>query len=156
MELKMPSDIAIKNITFQNGAISLTAVTSTKETIAKYIVELEKMKNVSAVFVSNLSESKDAEGVITTSFSLTCQLTKYADEITTLQFVLENANINFNELLQEVASDGTGINSDKILEALKKATGMQEEEETEEDEGGSGELPSSENTEDNQESSDEE
>ena len=153
LEDVMPSDISIKSISFVNGAISMSAVTSTKETIAKFIVELEKISNVSGVFVSSLSESKDDEGVITTMFSLTCQLTKIADEITLLQYVLENANIDFNQLLQDVASDGTGINSDKILEAIKKATGMQEEEE-EETEEGSGEQPSNENmenTEGNQE-----
>jgi type IV pilus assembly protein PilM len=146
LEDVMPSDISIKSISFVNGAISISAVTSTKETIAKFIVELEKISNVSGVFVSSLSESKDDEGVITTMFSLTCQLSKIADEITLLQYVLENANIDFNQLLQDVASDGTGINSDKILEAIKKATGMQEEEE-EETEEGSGEQPSNENME---------
>lgn len=135
LEQNMPSDITIKNIVFQNGAINLSGVTSTKETIAKFIVELEKMTNISNVFVSSLSESKDPAGAVTTTFALNCQLTKYTDMTTMLQFAVENApNLDFNKILQEVASDGTGINSDKILEAIKKATGLpDEEEETEEE-----------------------
>lgn len=71
LEKGMPSDISIRNLTINNGQVSISAATSTKQTIAKFITQLNGMNGVSNVFVSNTSESKDEYGVVTSTFSIT-------------------------------------------------------------------------------------
>lgn len=71
LEKGMPSDISIKGMTVNNGQVSISAVTSTKQSIAKFITQLNSMPGVSGAFVSSSAESKDEYGVISSSFSIT-------------------------------------------------------------------------------------
>ena len=71
LEKGMPSDVSIKGMTVNNGQVSISAVTSTKQSIAKFITQLNSMPGVSGVFVSSSAESKDEYGVISSSFSIT-------------------------------------------------------------------------------------
>ncbi len=75
LEKKQPSDVSISTVTINNGSVSISAKTSTKQTIAKFIMQLKTIPNVSSVAVSTLSESKDQYGAISTTFSLTCYFT---------------------------------------------------------------------------------
>lgn len=71
LEKGMPSDVSIKGMTVNNGQVSISAVTSTKQSIAKFITQLNSMPGVSGAFVSSSAESKDEYGVISSSFSIT-------------------------------------------------------------------------------------
>ena len=75
LEEKQPSDISITSVTFNNGTVSMSAKTSNKQTIAKFIMQLKSIDNVSNVAVNSLSESKDQFGIVNSSFSLTCYFT---------------------------------------------------------------------------------
>ena len=70
LETGMPSHVSIKSLAVEKGVVSISATTSTKQTVAKFITQLKSMPGVSNVFVPSTSESKDAYGVITTNFSV--------------------------------------------------------------------------------------
>lgn len=72
LEKGQPSDVSIRSMTIQNGQVSISATTSTKQTIAKFITQLKGMPGVSNVFVSSTTESKDEYGVVSSSFSIVC------------------------------------------------------------------------------------
>ncbi len=72
LEKKQPSDVTIKTLTASDGSVTISATTSHKATIAKFITQLKSVENVSSISVSTLSESKDEYGVVSSSFSLTC------------------------------------------------------------------------------------
>ena len=72
LELKQPSDISLKTVTVNEGTVSISAATSNKQSIAKFITQLKDIENVDNILVSNLAESKNEYGVITTNFSMTC------------------------------------------------------------------------------------
>ena len=71
LEKGMPSHVSIKSLNVNNGQVTITASSSTKPTVAKFITQLKGMPGIANVFVSNIAESTDAYGVITTSFSVT-------------------------------------------------------------------------------------
>ena len=71
LEKGMPSDISIRSMTVNNGQVTISATTSTKQTIAKFITQLKSIPGISGGFVSNSSESKDEYGVVTSSFNVT-------------------------------------------------------------------------------------
>ncbi len=72
LEKGQPRDISISTMTINEGSVSMTAKTSGKPTVAKFIMQLKNIDNVSSISVSSMSESKNADGVITLTFSLTC------------------------------------------------------------------------------------
>lgn len=72
LEKGQPSDVSIKSMTVQNGQVSISASTSTKQTIAKFITQLKGMPGVSGVYVSSTTESKDSYGVVSSSFTIVC------------------------------------------------------------------------------------
>lgn len=112
LEAKMPSDISINSITFTNGQVSLTGTTSIKPTVAKFIQALTQTYGVEDVFVSALSESKDADGVITTNFSLTCQFGKLPDAEDYMKELFNLGAINYSE----ARSILTGENPEKTVD----------------------------------------
>lgn len=71
LEKGMPSHVSIKSLNVNNGQVSITASSSTKPTVAKFITQLKSMPGVQGVFVANVAESADGYGVITTNFSVT-------------------------------------------------------------------------------------
>lgn len=79
LELKQPSDIAISSLAISEGQVEITATTSTKPTVAKFITQLETIPNVSNVVVTTMSESKDEYDVVNTTFSLVCTFTNTND-----------------------------------------------------------------------------
>lgn len=99
LEKKMPSDISIKSITFNDGQVNINCQTSTKETVAKFIEALENTPNVYNVFVDGITENKDADDVITGTFSITCQFLKTPDGIDITGLVLDLGLLNYDELL---------------------------------------------------------
>lgn len=72
LEKKQPADVAISTMNVNEGSVSITAKTSGKTSIAKFIMQLKDIDNVSSVAVSTIAESKDAYNAITATFSLTC------------------------------------------------------------------------------------
>lgn len=72
LEKGMPSDVSIKSMSVNNGNVTISAVTSTKQSIAKFITQLNDMPGVGGVFVSSSSESKDEYGVVTSAFNIVC------------------------------------------------------------------------------------
>lgn len=71
LEKGMPSDVSIRSMSVENGQVSISATTSTKQTIAKFITQLNNMPGVSGAFVASSSENKDENGVVVSSFSIT-------------------------------------------------------------------------------------
>ena len=51
---------------------------------------------VDDVFVGSISESRDEDGVSTTTFSLTCSFAKIPDFVTFADYAIENGLIDFN------------------------------------------------------------
>ena len=80
LEEVMPSDISLSSLSFNNGQVTLSATGSSKLCVAKFLEELEKLDNVYDVQISGVSESKDEEGVITESFSLTFKFLLVTEE----------------------------------------------------------------------------
>ena len=99
LEKIQPSDVTLKSINFADGAVSISGVTSTKETIARYIIELKKIYNVSDVFVVSTSENKNEEGVVSSTFSLTCILYKEYDKVDCIDELLAGNVLDYNDLL---------------------------------------------------------
>ncbi len=96
LEANQASDVAIKSISFSNGVVSISATTSTKETVAQFIISLQSLTMVDDVFVGSISESRDEDGVSTTTFSLTCSFAKIPDFVTFADYAIENGLIDFN------------------------------------------------------------
>ena len=71
LEKGMPSHVSIKSLNINNGQVSISASSSTKPTVAKFITQLKEMPGVQNVNVPNVAESTDGYGVITTNFSVT-------------------------------------------------------------------------------------
>ena len=80
LEKGMPSHVSIKSLSISDGLVQISATTSTKSTVAKFITQLKSMPGVSNVNVPSTAEAKDAWGVITTTFSITF---KFNEEIVT-------------------------------------------------------------------------
>lgn len=72
LEKGQPSDVSIKSMTITNGQVSISATTSTKQTIAKFITQLNSMPGVSGVYVASTTESKDEYGVVSSAFNIVC------------------------------------------------------------------------------------
>lgn len=73
LEKGQPSDVSIRSMSVQSGYVSITATTSTKQTIAKLITQLKGMPGVTGVYVASTTESKDEYGVVTSAFSIVCR-----------------------------------------------------------------------------------
>lgn len=118
LEQKMPSDISVKSISFNEGQVSITCSTSTKDTVAKFIEALENTSNVYNVFVSAIAENKDADGVITTSFSLTCQFVRTADAVDIIQAILDLNMLNYDELLAATTGEDARTIEDVVNDLI--------------------------------------
>lgn len=116
LEENMPSDITIKSVSFSDGEVNISASTSIKDTVASFIQQLEKIDNVSNVFVSGISESKDENDEISATFSLTCTFTKDVDDIEKTEYAISFGDINYDEDLESI----TGDKPSKTLEDLIK------------------------------------
>lgn len=71
LEEKMPSDISISSLTMDSGKVSMSCLTSTKQSVAKFIQQLKEMTYVNMPYVSAISESVDADGITTLTFNIT-------------------------------------------------------------------------------------
>ncbi len=75
LEKEIPSDVAFQSMAVNNGAVTFSGTASSKESLADLIDKLRDLEYVSSVVVGSEAESKDADGVITVTFSMTCQIT---------------------------------------------------------------------------------
>lgn len=82
LEKGMPSHVSIKSLTINDGSVNLTATTSTKQTVAKFITQLSAMPGISNVYVPSVTESTDAYGVITSTFSASFTFNTDIDQYT--------------------------------------------------------------------------
>lgn len=84
LEKGMPSHISIKSLSVNNGQVNISAVTSTKQTVAKFITQLKDMPGVQNPYVASYSESKDGYGVISANFGITftfnSEIAKYLED----------------------------------------------------------------------------
>lgn len=94
MERVMPSDMSVKVMNIANGAVSITGETSSKESVARYLIEIKSLPYVTNAFVSTLSETISDDGVVGLSFSITYNITGYeeptTEEVTTEEATTEN------------------------------------------------------------------
>lgn len=91
LEKGMPSDISIRSMSVDNGNVSITAVTSTKQSIAKFITQLNGMSGVAGVFVSNSSETKDEFGTVASSFTVTLSFNEDIEQYVNPQLSTEES-----------------------------------------------------------------
>jgi len=73
LETQMPVDVSIKNMNVTNGTVTLSGGASSKSSIALLIQKLSAVNNISAVKIGSETETKDANDIVTVTFSLTCQ-----------------------------------------------------------------------------------
>lgn len=111
LEAKMPSDVSISSISFNEGQVNLSATTSIKQTVAKFIQALENVDGISDVYVAAISEIKDADGVITTNFSLTCQFEKIPDDEDIMKLAFDLGAFDYSEVRKQL----TGENPEKTV-----------------------------------------
>ncbi|MCM1307659.1 MAG: pilus assembly protein PilM [Butyrivibrio sp.] len=95
LEENMPSDISVTAMTIANGGVTMSLTARSKETIAAFIVALDESVekdgiNIGGVYVPAISESVDAEGVITASCTLSCVFVPTAEELLTAPGVMED------------------------------------------------------------------
>lgn len=67
----MPSDVEVQGFTVSNGAVGFTCLGSAKESMAKTIMQLESIPNVTNVKSYALTEAVDDAGNTTVTFSVT-------------------------------------------------------------------------------------
>ncbi len=77
LEANMPSDISLGSLSVNNGSVSLSCTGSSKSTCAQFLMILNNQPNITNVYCPSISESIDAEGITTASFSLTCNFTSF-------------------------------------------------------------------------------
>lgn len=130
LEAKMPSDVSVTSISFTNGEVSISGRTSIKSTVAKFIQALSNTTGVSDVFVSALSENKDADGVITTNFSLACQFSKLPDDEDVMKQLFDAGLIDYTVARKVLSGENpemtVGEFIDKYVEEINKAGGFDE------------------------------
>ena len=80
LEESMPSDISIGSFSVSDGSVTLSCTGASKNSVAQFLLILSDQENISDVYCPSVSESKDSEGVITISFSVTLQFTEFAEE----------------------------------------------------------------------------
>lgn len=72
LEKKLPVDVAFKSLTSNNGAVTFTGTSTSKETLAKLMDQLSKIENVSDVNIGSFSEMINTNQEKLVSFSITC------------------------------------------------------------------------------------
>ncbi len=82
MEKVMPSDMSVKVMNITNGVVNITGETSSKESVARYLLEIKALSYVSNPYVSTLSEKITEDGVVGLTFSITYNITGYEEPTT--------------------------------------------------------------------------
>lgn len=116
IEKVQPSDVSIKSISFNNGSVSIAGSTSIKQTIVKYIMGLENLYFVQDVFVSALSESQDENGVITSTFNLSCTFGYDGHDTALIESVISSGSLDYKSILDKI----TGENPEKTVDDVMK------------------------------------
>ncbi len=80
METYMPADSAVTALSIAAGSVNFNITAASKESVAKFIIQLKNLDYVSDVVAGALSESEDTSGVKTVNYTLTCTFTKVAEE----------------------------------------------------------------------------
>lgn len=71
LEKIMPSDMQLSDMTVNSGNVSITAMTSKKESVAKFILKLQELGYVTNIHVGDMAESMEENGNITLGFDMT-------------------------------------------------------------------------------------
>ena len=74
LEAEIPSDVAFQSMAISNGAVTFTGTASSKESVADLIDKLRDLDYVTGVTIGSEAENKDAAGVITVTFAMSCQI----------------------------------------------------------------------------------
>ncbi len=85
LEKEMPSDISISSLSVTSGSVTMSCTGSSKESLAAFIAALKGVNNISNVYCASFSESKDAAGVVTVSYSIVCNFTSFGEDETLLE-----------------------------------------------------------------------
>jgi len=80
LEAVSPSDISIKSMSINDGEVGVSAICGSKESIAKYAMELKALSYVSEVFIQSMSEAVNEDGVVTVTFSLVYRIEAVEEE----------------------------------------------------------------------------
>ncbi|MEE1516398.1 MAG: pilus assembly protein PilM [Lachnospiraceae bacterium] len=84
LEKGMPSHISVRSLSINNGQVNISASTSTKQTVAKFITQLKSIPGIQNPVVPSCAESKDGYGVISTTFSVSftfnADIVKYLED----------------------------------------------------------------------------
>lgn len=130
LESNQSSDIALSTISFtQDGAVIL-GTTSTKETLAKYIIELEKLAIIRGVFINGMGEVKDEEGVITNTFTMAVVFEKIPDFTDFAEMYM--TTLDYKEFVKEMDKSDDAMSEirkvyDKEIEKIKEKMKIKED-----------------------------
>ena len=90
LEAILPSSVGFDSLQVSSGAVSVSASCTGKLDVAELILQLKSLKYVSNVFVFNINETYDENGVPTSNFNITCNL-NYIEEETAAEAGAEPA-----------------------------------------------------------------
>jgi len=82
MEAVMPTDMSVKVMSIDNGSVTVTGVTSSKESVARFILELKGLSYTSDVVVSTMSETMTEDNISAVTFTIKYVITGYVEEVT--------------------------------------------------------------------------
>ena len=82
LEAFMPSDVSIKSMNVNHGAVTISGVASSKASVGLLVQNLRNLSNVQDVKLSSESEELDENGRLAATFSMTCSFTDTADDLT--------------------------------------------------------------------------
>ncbi|MGN0480928.1 MAG: pilus assembly protein PilM [Lachnospiraceae bacterium] len=76
LEKNIPSDVTFKSMSVNNGSVAVSGVCSGKPSVALLKQKLESIPNVASVVLGSVTETKDANGIVTASFTFTCTFSR--------------------------------------------------------------------------------
>lgn len=79
LEKNMPSDVTVTNFNVTSGTVSISGKSKSKDSIAKFIQQLQKSSAISNVDVPSITETKSNTGAVEASFSISCVFTDMSD-----------------------------------------------------------------------------
>ena len=79
LEKNMPSDVTVTNFNVTSGTVSISGKSKSKDSIAKFIQQLQKSSAISNVDVPSITETKSNIGAVEASFSISCVFTDMSD-----------------------------------------------------------------------------
>ncbi len=83
LEEIMPASVGITSLSVDNGSVSASMVATGKLAVADFITQIKSLPYIDSVWVPNISETTDIEGISTDVFTLSCVFVETVEEVVT-------------------------------------------------------------------------